>query len=466
MQQYGKKLEPEEGRAAAGEAPSEQLAAALAEANIYVFRQDAELRYVWVSGARGDGDGLTGRTDEDLMPSREREAVVAAKQRVLRTGVPEDCEVSYALPAGRKLFALHVHPVFGSGGSVIGVTTTAMDISRVRALESEQRELSEELAGTLQRYETALRGSNVTVYTQDRDLRYTSISNPMFERKIDDIIGHTDEDVLPLASRPAIIALKRAALETGSAQDSEVCVQTASGERWHDLHIEPLRDIMGSIVGLSCAAVDITERKEGEAHLRLLMRELTHRSKNLLAVIQAMARQTARHVGSIDGFLAQFGARLQALATSHDLLVQESWYGVSLFELVRSQLGHYLDRVGTQVSLDGPAAVLKPEAAQSLGLALHELATNAAKYGALSVPGGHVSIRWRRLPATDGNGIEICWNEEGGPKVKQPKQRGFGSMVIEQNLARALDAEVTMNFDSTGLRCRIVIPVMQLSIGR
>jgi PAS domain S-box-containing protein len=469
MRPYGKKLETvaaNQGRAAAQDFPSDQLKAALAEANIYVFRQDRDLRYTWVYGPRGVADGLTGRTDEELLPSREREAVVAVKQRVLQTGVPADCEVSYALPEGRKLFALHVHPTFGPDRKVNGITTIATDISRVRSLESEQRDLSEELAGTLQRYETALRGSNVTVYTQDRNLRYTSISNPMFERKIDEIIGHTDEEVLPPASRSAIIALKRAALETGSPQDSEVCIQTASGERWHDLHIEPLRDIMGAMVGLSCAAVDITERKEGEAHLRLLMRELTHRSKNLLAVIQAMARQTARHVGSIDGFLMQFGARLQALATSHDLLVQESWYGVSLFELVRSQLGHYLDRVGTQVSLDGPTVVLKPEAAQSLGLALHELATNAAKYGALSVPGGHVSIRWRRLPATDGHGVEICWNEEQGPKVKQPKQRGFGSMVIEQNLTRALDAEVALEFSPAGLRCRIVIPLTQLSVGR
>lgn len=447
--------------------PPEQLKAALAEANIYVFRQDSDLRYTWVYGPQNAGpDGLTGRTDEELLPSREREAVVALKRQVLQTGEAADCQVSYALPEGRKLFALHVHPHFGSDRKIVGVTTTATDISHVRSLESEQHDLSEELAGTLQRYETALRGSNVTVYTQDRDLRYTSISNPMFGRSMDEIIGRTDEDVLPPASRSAITALKRAAVETGSPQDSEVCIQTASGERWHDLHIEPLRDIMGAIVGLSCAAVDITERKESEAHLRLLMRELTHRSKNLLAVIQAMARQTARHVGSIEGFLAQFGARLQALATSHDLLVQESWYGVSLFELVRSQLGHYLDRVGTQVSLDGPAVVLKPEAAQSLGLALHELATNAAKYGALSVPGGHVSIRWKRMPAAEGHGVEICWDEERGPKVKPPRQRGFGSMVIEQNLARALDAEVTMNFLPTGLCCRIIIPVMQLSVGR
>src|SRR4030095_13524813 len=98
------------------------------------------------------------------------------------------------------------------------------------------------------------------------------------------------------------------------------------------------------MIGVSGAAVDVTARKEGEAYLRLLMRELTHRSKNLLAVIQAMARQTARHSGTIERFLEQFGARLQALATSHDLLVQESWYGASLNELVRRQLGHYLER--------------------------------------------------------------------------------------------------------------------------
>ena len=291
MPQYGKQLttaSSSKGGAPAGQFPPEQLEAALTEANIYVFRQDEDLRYTWVYGPPG-GDGLTGRTDEELLPSREREAVVAVKQRVLQTGVPADCEVSYALPEGRKLFALHVHPILGPERKVVGITTIATDISRVHSLESEQIDLSEELAGTLQRYETALRGSNVTVYTQDRDLRYTSISNPIFERKIDEIIGHTDEEVLPAASRSAIIALKRAALETGSPQDSEVCIPAASGERWYDLHIEPLRDIMGAIVGLSCAAVDITERKEGEAHLRLLMRELTHRSKNLLAVIQAMA---------------------------------------------------------------------------------------------------------------------------------------------------------------------------------
>ncbi len=445
---------------------AEQLRAALADANIYIFGQDTDLRYTWMCCPQESEGTVLGRTDEELLPPRERETIIALKRKVLRTGIPADCEVSYALPDGYALFAVHIHPSFGPDRSVTGILTTATDISRARILQSEQDRVSEKLADTLLRYETALRGSNVTVYTQDRDLRYTSVSSPMFGLDIDEIIGRTDDDVLPVESRAAVVSLKQSALETGNAQDSEVSIKTATGERWQDLHIEPLRDIAGTIVGLSCAAVDITERKEGEGHLRLLMRELTHRSKNLLAVIQAMARQTARHVGSIDAFLNQFSARLQALATSHDLLVQESWYGVSLFELVRSQLGHYLDREGAQVSLDGPGVVLKPEAAQSLGLALHELATNAAKYGALSVPSGHIFIEWRRMPATEGHGVEIIWSEERGPKVKAPKQRGFGSMVVEHNLTRSLDAEVEMTFAPAGLRCRIVIPVTQLSVGR
>jgi PAS domain S-box-containing protein len=224
--------------------------------------------------------------------------------------------------------------------------------SELAKLEQEYRRLQDQvsaqtwelnlLRARFARYETALRGSQVTVYTQDGDLRYTSISNPMLGRSIEEILGHTDLEILPSDSSAAIIAAKREVLRSGEAKRTEVPLEDAPGVRWHDLHIEPLRNDAGDVVGLTCASVDVTERKEGEAHLRLLLRELTHRSKNLLAVIQAMARQTARHTGSVDSFLSQFGARLQALAASHDLLVRESWYGASLGELIRSHLAAIL----------------------------------------------------------------------------------------------------------------------------
>jgi PAS domain S-box-containing protein len=200
-------------------------------------------------------------------------------------------------------------------------------------------------------------------------LRYTSISNSLAGRAVEDIIGKTDEDILTDAGRDAVIALKMKSLATGNPQNGEVAIRCDddAGPRWFDLHIEPLRDVTGYVLGLVGTAVDVTKRKTDEAHLRLLMRELTHRSKNLLAVIQAMARQTARHTNSIEGFVAQLDARLQALASSHDLLIKEGWHGASLSELAELQLQPFANYVDRQVSLQGPAVVLGPEATQALG---------------------------------------------------------------------------------------------------
>ncbi|MDO8875075.1 MAG: HWE histidine kinase domain-containing protein [Pseudolabrys sp.] len=349
---------------------------------------------------------------------------------------------------------------------------TVADATESSRLQDENRRLKSQidaqamelslLRARFARYETALRGSHVVVYTQDRDLRYTSVSHEMMGHPVADILGRTDEEIWPADIGAAIVALKNEALATGQPRRTEMAFDDAPGQRWHDLHIEPLRSDSGEIVGLTCASVDVTDRKEGEAHLRLLLRELTHRSKNLLAVIQAMARQTARHAGSTESFLNQFSARLQALAASHDLLVRESWYGASLNELIRSQLAVYLDRADAPVSLAGPDVSLKPEAAQSLGLALHELSVNAARFGALSVPEGRVTIVWKR--GGDGgpqNALELDWHEQYGPKVKVRRKQGFGSMVIERNLARSLDADVALTFEPHGVRCHVVIPASQ-----
>jgi PAS domain S-box-containing protein len=427
---------------------AEQTAAA-----VHVFAQDKELRYTHVYGMRG----------EQGVPAPDSEDVLAAKHRVLATGRSEDVDAFYMMPEGRVLFSLHIDPTYDADNRVNGIICAAVDLTRVRMPESEQYRRIEELSTSLRRYETALRGSNVTVFTQDRDLRYTSISNRFLGRGVNDIIGCTDDDIVPVESRAAIAALKRAALDSGVAKDGEVRITEVASIRWYDLHVEPLRDAAGAIIGLTGAAVDVTERKEGEAHLRLLMRELTHRSKNLLAVIQAMARQTARHAGSIDGFLEQFGARLQAMARSHDLLVQEEWHGVALAELVRSQLAPYGDRGGSQLRVEGPAVMLRPEAAQSLGLALHELAVNAATYGSLSTPAGQLSISWSWQPRHEPPAVEILWLERGGPTVDVPVRRGFGSLVVERNLARALEAEVELTFVPEGVRARIVIPVSHLT---
>ncbi len=431
-------------------------------ANIHAFTQDRELRYTWVAGPRADEATrrMLGRTDDEIWTSPDQKSVVALKRRVLETGKPEDCEVFYIEPDRRALFALHIDPLVANDGTIEGVLCTAVDISRTRSLESERRRLMEDLAAAAQRYEFALRGSNVAVFTQDKDLRYRSVSKPVFGFDLDAMLGRTDIELLGGPRAAAMVALKKEVLDNSAPRDAELRIEAADAAYWYDFHIEPIRDVSGGVVGVTGAAVDITERKEGEAHLRLLMRELTHRSKNLLAVIQAMARQTARHTGSIQVFLERFSARVQALARSHDILVQESWHGASLKELVRSQLAYYLDREPGQVLIEGPDVRLNPEAAQSLGLALHELAANAARHGALSHSGGRVEINWQ--PLMDDAGIELVWRERRGPKVTVPKRRGFGSMVIEHNLTRALDAEVNLDFATEGLTCRVAVPKKQL----
>jgi two-component sensor histidine kinase len=161
-------------------------------------------------------------------------------------------------------------------------------------------------------------------------------------------------------------------------------------------------------------------------------------------------------------FLEQFDARLQALATSHDVLLEEGWHGASLGDLVGLQLQRLLDSATDQISIDGPTVLLKPEAAQALGFALHELAVNARKFGALSVLAGRVTISWRRQPEPEGDSVELCWVERKGPAVSTPVHRRFGSMIIERHLSHAINGRVQLSFPPEGVVCEIHIPPAQL----
>lgn len=214
----------------------------------------------------------------------------------------------------------------------------------------------------------------------------------------------------------------------------------------------------GRPVRILGTARDITERKMREQHVRVLLRELVHRSKNLLAVVQAMSRQTAARAPSVEEFQRKFSARLQALSMAHDLLVSQDWRGASMRELVRAQLAYCMDvpkdDVGEHASLEGPKIMLKPEAAQNLGLALHELATNALSYGALSRPDGRVSLKW----GFEDDRLNVEWRESGGPALAMPPSEGFGHKVLRRLVAQALDGEATLRFPPDGLTWTLSIP--------
>jgi two-component sensor histidine kinase len=197
-----------------------------------------------------------------------------------------------------------------------------------------------------------------------------------------------------------------------------------------------------------------------EDQLRLLLRELTHRCKNLLAVVHAIARQTASRTHSVDEFLDRFGARLMAIGSSHDLLIADDWQGASLRMLVERQLGDHAERFGDGIAIQGEDVILKPEAVQNLALALHELAVNAQRHGSLSKPDGQVSVSWEFCE--EASKLRFVWQEQGGPPVEPPERSGFGRSVIESVVGRALEGDVALSFQPKGVRCEIDIPLGQV----
>ncbi|MEW5421677.1 histidine kinase [Amorphus sp. 3PC139-8] len=205
------------------------------------------------------------------------------------------------------------------------------------------------------------------------------------------------------------------------------------------------------------------DRSEAEDRLHFVMRELAHRTKNLLSVIQAMLRQTARQSSSLDEFQVAVSGRLQGLSRSIDLLTAENWTRVSMTQLVVSHLEMFTD-TKERLKISGVDFPLKPEAVQNIGMALHELATNAVKYGAWSVPDGKVFIDWSESPAGEaGEGrITIRWREVGGPPVEAPSRKGFGTTVIERHLTAAFGAEVELDYLADGFVWQVSAPAYAL----
>jgi PAS domain S-box-containing protein len=197
---------------------------------------------------------------------------------------------------------------------------------------------------------------------------------------------------------------------------------------------------------------DITQRKEREERERLLMREINHRAKNMLSVVDAIAHQTAAR--NPEDFIERFSKRIQALSANQDLLVRNEWNGVEIADLVHAQLAHFADLIGSRIAVHGPKLHLNPASAQAIGLALHELATNAGKYGALSTDRGRVDIAWDNV----GNTFTMSWTERDGPPVCKPKQRGFGTIVIEAMAEYTVDGAVDLHYAPSGVTWRLTCP--------
>jgi PAS domain S-box-containing protein len=226
---------------------------------------------------------------------------------------------------------------------------------------------------------------------------------------------------------------------------------------WIRRTVSCVRRSDGSIDYFVSVVEDISARKRAEEQVRLLMREAKHRVRNLLGLVQVIARQTA---GNVDGFIERFTERIQALAANQDLLDQGQRQGTDLDDLVHTHLAHFADLIGSRIRAHGPKLHLNATAAEAIGLALHELATNAGKYGALSTDAGWVDVGWH----ADSDTITMSWMERGGPPVRAPDHRGFGTTVIDRMVKRAVDGEVQLNYASSGLEWRLSCPAANAEV--
>ena len=279
-----------------------------------------------------------------------------------------------------------------------------------------------------------------------RDYRYLQ-TNPMFEVQtgLADPIGRTALELAPGLERWWIDTYGQVAT-TGEARRFEHGSENLG--RWFDVYAARVGEPGQLRVALLFR--DISERKRAEGHRQMLIDELNHRVKNTLAVVQGLAQQTFRVGGDSQAARLAFDLRLVALATAHDILTRENWVSADLAELVRTALAVHAGKDGRMV-VEGPPVRLSPQTAVSITLALHELATNAVKYGALSIDAGSVEMRWTH----DEHRLCLTWLERDGPPVEPPSHRGFGTRLIERVFATELKAKVTMEFAPEGLVCRI-----------
>jgi len=439
------------------------LELATRNSQISLYLQDEKLVYQWVLNPRLGlvSDDLIGKSDYEVIPKEAHGLLIGHKTRAMETGNTQTFETSVTTADETLWFRVDVVPVTGADGAKMGVVCAAIDITRAKRLDMMRTDLSRRLAETLQRFNLALRSEKIVVFSQDLSMRYTWANSD--ETQIGSVIGRTDADIIPPEDLPAISDLKQRAIETRKPQSAEIGIGSGLERQWFDLHVEPNIQPDGKVSGITCASIDVTHRKRNEEHMRLVMRELTHRTKNLLAVVIAIARQTSAQSGDVKVFVNALIGRLRALSAAQDLIVADDWAGVAMDALIDAILAQHVQRRASSVSVTGPSVVLSPEAAQNLGLAIHELAVNATRHGALSSAKGKVAIEWSVVEADAGLQINFSWTETGGPDVREPAKRGFGMMVIERNLARAMGADVDLDFRPSGLVARLTLPLDDLA---
>ena len=391
--------------------------------------------------ARQDFSAIEGRAIWEVWPEVLGTPVETAYRRVMAEREPEMIEHRFTVGEHDLWLNISAYPTSD------GVALFYRDVTERRLADERLRESEHRLA-------TAIRAGQLGVFVYD----YRSLPCYYWDKTMRAVWSLSDdepitEDTFWFSLHPDDFqkvheATLRGEDPSGTRRyDVEYRIYRHSDNalRWVKIASDIIFDEAGPLKMIGTIQ-DITDRKAAEEQNLLLMREVNHRSKNLLAVVQSIAHQMA-HASDPATFALRFSERLTGLASSQDLLVRSQWKGVDLEALVASQLAHYQHLIGSRIHISGEPLQVLASVAQNIGMALQELATNAAKYGALSGRGGEVSVGW----AVSEDLFSITWSETGGPPVTTPGRKGLGSMIITKLLERAVDGVVSLSFDPQGL---------------
>lgn len=445
----------------------ERLAATYEAATVAIAEADETGRLLRVNDALCR---ILGRSREQLLSmtfedythddDRDEDAALYARQvrgdidnySIRKRSIRPDGTIAYL-----DVFSSSVRDAAGHfryGVRVIQDVTEAKRMEdRLRESERHMRELLEALPAAV--YTTDAQG-RITFYNKAAIEMAGRVPQPGDEWCVTWRLYRLDGTPLPHDECPMAVSLK----EDRPIRGVEAVAERPDGTRVPFIpYPTPLHDADGHLVGAINMLVDITERKKAENRQRVLIDELNHRVKNTLATVQSLAGQTARHAASLTDFVETFEARLLGLARAHDLLTRRHWQDAPLGALAREVITPLTDGAGERARIEGPPVELNPRAALSLTMALNELLTNAAKYGALSSAAGSLSVGWGLRHEGGRMMLDLEWQERGGPLVTPPTRRGFGTRLMERCIERDLDGEFDLVFDPAGVRCRMSIPI-------
>jgi len=300
----------------------------------------------------------------------------------------------------------------------------------------------------------ALHNAGISVLYQDREMKTVWARNMRAPWASETAEG---KDMLPTAQAERISAAKRKVVETGNADRLELGIPDSEGVRWFQIWVDADHSDTGEVQGVVTTMVETTEQKRREQTLKTLLREVSHRSKNLLAIIQSIATQTGRYSETLGDFLTRFRGRIQSLASSQDLVTSSNWRGAALQELVSGQVGRYSAEPRRSLRFEGENPYLNPNAALHIGLAMHELAVNSVSYGALSNPHGHVRVSAKISPGSGTSpDLLLIWTERIGAGRRNEKR--FGSVALERVVPTSLGGSAALEIDGDRLEYRLTIP--------